>query len=81
VVSHPFAKGAKGWGTQQLIQFMEEVVFDQVEQVRLIGRSGDAVGFVGVDHEVELLAGFDQGFNHLDAVLEMDVVVTGAVEK
>src|SRR5580704_16719287 len=49
--------------------------------MRLVGGAGYAVGLVGIGHEAELFAGFDQRFDHLDAVLEMDVVVAGAVHE
>ena len=38
-----------------------------------------AVHSVRVDHEIETLAGFLEGIDELEGVLEMDVVISGAV--
>ena len=56
-----------------------EVVFDQVEQMRACGLSGDAVCLAGIQHQLELLAGVNESVDHLDGVLHVDVVVAGAV--
>lgn len=64
-----------------LFQFSLKVVFDQVEQVDAVGAPGYAVGFAGIHHEAKLLACLDERVGHLDTVLEMHVVVTGAVRQ
>ena len=50
-----------------------------VEQVLARLGARDAVSFVGIDHQPELLACLDQRVNHLNAVLEVHVVVAGTV--
>ena len=40
-----------------------------------------AVHAVGVDHEVEVLAGFVKGVEELEGILMVNVVVTGAVSE
>jgi hypothetical protein len=42
-----------------LFQFVLEVVFDHVEEMIAIVGAADAVGFIGIDHEAELLACLD----------------------
>jgi hypothetical protein len=62
-----------------LLEFTVKVVLDLMEKVSAVFGATDAVGFGGIDHEPELFACLDQGFDHLDAVLEMHVVVAGSV--
>lgn len=62
-----------------LLQLPFKVFFDHVEQMIAGLAAGDAVRFVGIDHQAELLAGVDQRVDHLNAVLEVNVVVAGAV--
>ena len=62
-----------------MLQFVLEVIEDQVEEVVAVICAADAVRLVGIDHETELLARLDQRFDHLNGVLEMHVVVSSAV--
>ena len=55
------------------------MIFHHVKQMSSRGWAGDAVGFIGIEHETELLAGLDQRIDHLDGVLQVDVVVARAV--
>ena len=55
------------------------MVFDQVEQMGSCGLSGNAVRLAGINHQLELLACVDKRIHHLHRVLEVNVVVTGAV--
>ena len=43
--------------------------------------AGDAMRFIGIDHQPELLARLDQRINHLNAVLEVHVVVARAMHQ
>ena len=42
-----------------LFQVVLEVLFDHVEEMIAIVGAADAVGFIGIDHEAELLACLD----------------------
>ena len=42
-----------------LLEFVLEMVFDQVEEVIAIVGAANAVRLVGIDHEAELLVGLD----------------------
>jgi hypothetical protein len=57
------------------------MAFDQLEEVIAIVRAADAVRLVGINHETELLAGLDESFDHLNAVLEMHIVIARSVSQ
>src|SRR5579863_1163464 len=50
-----------------------------MKELSAIIGAANAVRFVGIDHEAELLVCFDQAFDHLNAVLDVHVVVSGSV--
>src|SRR5579872_1842356 len=60
-------------------EVLHEMILNHVKQVRAGGGAGNPVGFAGIDHQVKLFAGIDQRLSHLHRVLEMHVVVTGAM--
>ena len=55
------------------------MIFNHVEEVIAGLAPGNAVGFVGINHQLELFAGINQRIHHLNAVLKMYVVVAGSV--
>src|SRR5579863_3221649 len=55
---------------QSLLQLPDEVIVDHVKQVSARVRAGDAVRFIGINHQPELLSRFDQRVDHLHAVLK-----------
>src|SRR5437660_10851397 len=60
-----------------------EVAVEEIERHLLQlagGGAGDAVSFLRVEHELELLTGQLQGVGHLQGVLKEDVVVFEVVE-
>ncbi len=62
-----------------LFQLPHKVIVDHVEEMRARIRSGDAVGFIGIDHQPELDAGLDERVDHLHAVLKMHIVIARAM--
>src|SRR2546426_8303947 len=64
-----------------LFQFAFKMVFDHVKQVGAVRGSRDTVRFAGIHHEAELLARLDQRLHHLYAVLEVYVIVAGALHQ
>src|SRR5579863_6578295 len=63
------------------LQLPQQMLINHVKQVSLVDRAADPVRFAGIHHKAELLARFNEAFDHLNAVLEMDIVVTGAVDQ
>jgi len=47
-----------------------KVFFNHVEEMLARLASGDAVGFIGIDHQPELFAGIDSAIDHLHSVLK-----------
>src|SRR5450432_189278 len=60
-------------------KFSTEMIADTVKQVRSCRLPGNAMRFAGVKLQIKLLARVDKRIHHLDGVLHVNVVVTGAV--
>src|SRR5580700_1331176 len=69
----------RSWAQGCLLQLPLKVIVDHVKELVARIAPGNAVGFVGIDHQLELLARLDQRIDHLHAVLEVNVVVARAV--